>query len=333
MTPPNKAVGTLKDGYVRNVPLLWAPRIQHLVPGHVAHSFLCVSSSNSMFDPVASFLSTVNLHWDCHPSLLKALATTHPDQEVWLQSYYEEKQGIDSLATYCKITLGEYQALCEKGFQRLFPLCVSKKDENLLPFRAKSWVVVLGNHEDRIWSKSDSFPPVLRGESLRFLISLAVKKHRPLCQGNCKNAFCQGILPPEEITIVRPPAVDPDANPNGYWLLQCMFYGLCCSPCHWYDKINKSLKSISLCPSLEDPCLYMGCIVDPYDPTVTPSSIPLSHRLYVYNFVYFSEDPTVEAFFCHLLGECCKVDFMGIGEWFLGVHFSWWITPVLSLFI
>ena len=45
------------------------------------------------------------------------------------------------------------------------------------------------------------------------------------------------------------------------------------------------------------------------------------------DFVYFSEDPGVEALFCRLLSERCKVDFMGIVKWFLGVHFSWRITP------
>jgi hypothetical protein len=54
---------------------------------------------------------------------------------------------------------------------------------------------------------------------------------------------------------------------------------------------------------------------------------PLSLGLYVNNFVYFSEDPAVETLFCHLLAKHCKVDFMGIAEWFLGVHFSWRITP------
>ncbi len=82
-----------------------------LVPGHVAHSFLCTPSSNSTFNPIASFVSTVDLHWDCPPSLIKALAAAHPDQDIWLQNYYKEKQGIESLATYCKITLGEYRAL------------------------------------------------------------------------------------------------------------------------------------------------------------------------------------------------------------------------------
>jgi hypothetical protein len=131
-----------------------------------------------------------------------------------------------------------------------------KKDENLLPLQAKSRIVVLGNHEDHIWSRLDRFAPLLRGVSLHFLISLAVGKRHPLCQGDCKNAFCQGILPPDKITIVRPPAGDPETNPNEYWLLQKTLYGLRCSPRHWYDKINRILKFIGLEPSLEDPCLF-----------------------------------------------------------------------------
>jgi len=202
-----------------------------------------------------------------------------------------------------------------------------KKDENLLPLRAKSRIVVLGNHEDRVWSKSERYAPVLRGDSLRFLVSLAVEKRRPLRQGDCKNAFCQGILPPDEITIVLPLSGDPESDPNKYWLLLWTLYGLRRSPRHWYDKINTILRSIGLTPSLEDPCLYTGFIKDPTDPSKSTSSSPLSLGLYVDDFIYFSEDPAVEALFCRLLAERCKVDFMGIVEWFLGVHFSWRITP------
>jgi hypothetical protein len=35
----------------------------------------------------------------------------------------------------------------------------------------------------------------------------------------------------------------------------------------------------------------------------------------------------VEALFCWLLAKCCKVDFMGIITWFLGIHFLWQVTP------
>jgi hypothetical protein len=110
--------------------------------------------------------------------------------------------------------------------------------------------VVLGNHEDRAWSKSDEIEPVLRNESLCLLVSMAMEKQRSLCHGDCKNAFCQDILPPEEVTIVRTPLDDLDANPHEYWLLLRTLYSLWCSPCHWYDNINAILQSIGLTPSL-----------------------------------------------------------------------------------
>ncbi len=270
------------------------------------------------------------MHCDCPPTLLKALADSHPDREVWLQNYYKEKQGIKSLRTFRKITLGKYRALREKGAPRAIPtMCVLtiKKDKNLLPLNTKSCIVVLGNHEDRVWSKSNRFALVLHGDSHRLLVSLAVEKRHPLQQGNCKNAFCQGVLPPEELTIVRPPSGDPDADPEEYRLLLCTLYSLRQSPRHWYDKINAILHSIGLAPSLEDPCLYSGFIQDPNNQSGKQSASPLLLGLYVDDFVYFLEDPAIKVLFSHLLSEQCKVDFMGIIEWFLGIHFSWRIMP------
>ena len=92
-----------------------------------------------MFDPVANIVSAINLHRDCPPSLLQTLAITHPDREVWLQSYYKEKNGIESLGTFKRLTLGEYRPLREKGAPKAIPtMCVLtiKKDENLMPLRA-----------------------------------------------------------------------------------------------------------------------------------------------------------------------------------------------------
>jgi hypothetical protein len=158
-------------------------------------------------------------------------------------------------------------------------------------------------------------------------VSTAVEKRRPLHQGDYKNAFCQGILPEEEVTIVRSPSGDPDTEPGEYWLLLRTLYGLRRSPCHWYNKINAILRLIGLTSSLEDPCLYSGYIVNPSDPSATKSEYPLSLGLYVDDFIYFSEDPQVEALFCQFLSQCCKFDFMGIISWFLGIHFSWRMSP------
>ncbi len=236
-----------------NLPSTWVDLCVEgvLLPGHISHTFLrsSVSPQQSTFDPVASFVSALNLHKECPPTLLKALAESHPDREVWLESYKEEIGGLQALNTYKKITLGEYRAYREKGAPHAIPtMCVLtiKRDENLLPHRAKSRIVALGNHEDRVWSKSDKFAPVLRSDSLRFLVSMAVQHRRPLCQGDCKNAFCQGILPADEVTIVRPPAGAPDVDPNEYWLLLRTLYGLRRSPRHWYNKKMPSFSPLGL---------------------------------------------------------------------------------------
>jgi hypothetical protein len=79
-----------------------------LIPGHVSHIFLCslLSPTLTTFDPVASFVSAVNLQLQCPLSLLQGLANSHPNQKIWLNSFFEEKQEIGSLGTFCKIMLG-----------------------------------------------------------------------------------------------------------------------------------------------------------------------------------------------------------------------------------
>ncbi len=122
------------------------------------------------------------------------------------------------------------------------------------------------------------------------------------------------------------PSSDPDALKDEYWLLQKTLYGLRCSPCHWYEKIDSILCSIGLVPNAHDPCFYTGLVRDPLDPLASQSSVSLSIGLYIDDLKYFSEDPAVEALFEHLLQERIKVNFMGLVEWFLGIHFSWRIT-------
>ncbi len=144
----------------------------------------------------------------------------------------------------------------------------------------------------------NKYGAVLHNESLHLLVSMAVETLLPIHQGNCKNAFCQGILSPEEVTIVRPPSRYPDSDPRKYWLLLRTLFGLWHSPRHWYDKINALLQSISLTPSLEGPCIYSGFIVDPSNPSGMRSASPLSLGLYVDDFVYFSKGLAVKALFC-----------------------------------
>jgi hypothetical protein len=123
---------------------------------------------------------------------------------------------------------------------------------------------------------------------------MAVQQRRTLKQGDCKNAFCQVVLPPDEITIIKPPIGDPGAKKDEYWLLKCTSYGLRHSPEHWYEKIQKILASLGLKQNAYAPCLFSGNIINPSDPSDSPSSSPLTIGLY---FVYILADPAVKAEF------------------------------------
>ena len=152
--------------------------------------------------------------------------------------------------------------------------------------------------------------------TLRLLVSMAAKRRCTLKQGDCKNAFCQGILPPDEITIIKPPIGNPNAKDGEYWLLKRTLYGLRRSPKHWYNKIQKIFYKLGLQQNAYDPCLFSGNILDPSDPLESPLTSPLTLGIYVDDFFYFLEDPEVKAKFVHLLKEEVTVDFMGTVEWF-----------------
>ena len=60
------------------------------------------------------------------------------------------------MGTFTSLAIGEYRVMCENGAARAIPTMfvpTIEKDENFLPLRTKSQIVVLGNHEECVWSK------------------------------------------------------------------------------------------------------------------------------------------------------------------------------------
>jgi hypothetical protein len=55
-----------------------------------------------------------------------------------------------------------------------------KPDKMLNPFRAKSQIVVLGNHEDCIWSKSEWYAPNLCSNTMHFILSLTLESNKEI---------------------------------------------------------------------------------------------------------------------------------------------------------
>jgi hypothetical protein len=89
-----------------------------------------------------------------------------------------------------------------------------------------------------------------------------------------KSTFCQGVIPPDETTIISPPSGDPNAPKDEYWFLQKTLYGLCHSPCHWYEPIDSILFLIGFTPNPHDPCFYTGFVHDPCNVLTVPLTVP-----------------------------------------------------------
>jgi hypothetical protein len=86
-------------------------------------------------------------------------------------------------------------------------------------------------------------------------------------------------------------------------------------------------QKLGLRQNAYDPCLFSGNIVNPSDPSDSPSAVPLTLNLYMDNFIYFSADDAVEAKFQRLLKQHNTLYFKGRVKWFLGTHFLWSVTP------
>jgi hypothetical protein len=151
-------------------------------------------------------------------------------------------------------------------------------------------------------------------------------------QGDCKNAFCQGILPGDKITIVKPLIRDPDTKKGKYWLLKHALYRLRHSPWHWHNKICAIITQLGLRENASDPYLFTVQVVDPLDPTVPAMSLPLTLGLYIDNFFYFSEDPVIEWKFEALLSQLITVEFMGQLNGSLAYTFNCLSRMMSSLF-
>ena len=114
---------------------------------------------------------------------------------------------LDDMNVLDLIPEEEYQHLVSKYRENAqaipsMNLFTVKKDKSGNPVRAKSRIVVLGNLERRIWSREDKYAPVLSSISTRLLVSMACQDGRTLKSGDCKNAFCNGHLPPNEFFVI-----------------------------------------------------------------------------------------------------------------------------------
>ena len=185
---------------------------------------------------------------------------------------------------------------------------VVKRNSNYKPHRSKICIVVLGNHKDLTFKNSKLFAPFLYYSSLWLLTSKAIEKSCILQQGDFKNAFCNALLPEDNITIVRLPLGDTDSIPYDFWVLNKTMYILRKSHQHWSNLPTNIIPYMFLTSSKQYPCLLSG-IIDNGTPTTTPRQT-IHVGLYLDDFVLFSELDAEDSRFKKLLDKQVATYFM-----------------------
>ena len=168
-------------------------------------------------DPLLSAhrVSVIDFKNPCPSTGKKALSPSNPDAKIWLDSFVEEYDNLKRMHVYEEITKDQFRIIQHKCGRPLPTMCVlTIKYKNGYPDRVKSRIVVLGNQQSTQFAPSDTYAPVILQNQIRCLLFIAIQHKCKLKQDDVKNAFCNGVLPPEKVAVVIPPKGCPLSKPD-----------------------------------------------------------------------------------------------------------------------
>lgn len=172
--------------------------------------------------------------------------------------------------------------------------------------RFKARLVARGFSQQYGIDFEETYSPVLKLTSLRFLAALAAQWRRRLRQGDVPNAYVKANL--DRPILMTPPEGTPDSNEVA-WLLVKSLYGLKQSGLLWNKEINKFLLELGFKRSRMDPCLY----------SYRHNGKLVVLGLYVDGVVLVGEDDTDSDWVMHQLEQKFDIKDMGDATKCLGI--------------
>lgn len=162
----------------------------------------------------------------------------------------------------------EYRALIDNETWRLVDLPPGRKAlKNKWVFkvktntdgsieRYKARLVIKGYSQVKGVDFQETYSPVVRYATVRYLLALAAKLDLIVHQMDAVTAFLQGDLDTEEIFMEQPEGFRDDRAPTKVCKLQKAVYGLKQASRVWNRKLDANLKRMGFKRSKYDTCVY-----------------------------------------------------------------------------
>jgi hypothetical protein len=172
------------------------------------------------------------------------------DKKEWQEAVRSEKKSMKEMNTFEEVKkVPDGCNIIDSKW-----VFTTKYDENGEEVRKKARLVARGDRQKEGIDYNETFAPVLKYQTLRYVISYAYEKNLSLGQLDVETAFLNGVLS-EEIYMRLPDGYD--ENERKIVKLIKSIYGLKQSPRCWNERFVKELLDMNYIQSSADPCLFI----------------------------------------------------------------------------
>lgn len=201
--------------------------------------------------PEPELLFTADLVSGLEPlTVSEALANSNPEKGEWLTAMAEEFESIEANGTWILVELpkGKKAVKCKWVFKR-------KRDATGNIERYKCRLVAKGYSQIEGVDYQETFSPVIRHATFRFLIAIAAKMNLNIHHMDVICAFLNGDLE-EEIYLEQPENFVKKGQEKYVYLLKKALYGLKQASQAWNKNVSNFLLSLGFEQSKLEHCVY-----------------------------------------------------------------------------
>lgn len=239
----------------------------------------------------------------CDEPQTVAEALSREDGHLWKKAILDEYNSLLVNNTWDLVDLPENRKAipCKWVFK-------TKRDGDGAIERRKARLVIKGFAQRQGIDYEETFSPVVRYNSLRYLLSLAAEFDLDIDQFDAVSAFLQGDVE-EEIFMTQPEEFAKDSK---VCRLNKAIYGLKQASRQWNKKLDHALKEIGFHQSSMDPCIYYRI----------NGRMRTYIAIYVDDSMVFSNDHELKKFLVTELFRRFEMKYLGEAKFCLGLRIT-----------